>query len=69
MRVALESQDGRISYASTTFYIGSSEWKAVNATFSPLESDKNARLGIAFQGPGAVIVPSTRFGHVRSSAI
>ncbi|CAL8462764.1 g2297 [Coccomyxa elongata] len=56
MRVALESQDGRISYASTTFYIGSSEWKAVNATLSPLESDKNARLGIAFQGPGQLLL-------------
>lgn len=54
MRVALESQDGRISYASTTFYIGSSEWQSVNATLSPLETDHDARLGIAFQGPGAL---------------
>ncbi len=52
MRVALESQDGRISYASATFYVGSSDWRLVNATLSPLETDDDARLGIAFQGPG-----------------
>ena len=52
MRVALESQDGRISYASATFYVGSSDWRIVNATLSPLETDDDARLGIAFQGPG-----------------
>lgn len=52
MRVALESQDGRISYASATFHISSADWQAVNATLSPLETDDSARLGIAFQGPG-----------------
>ncbi|KAK9907267.1 hypothetical protein WJX75_000303 [Coccomyxa subellipsoidea] len=56
MRVALESQDGRISYASTTFYIGLSEWQSVNATLSPLETDHDARLGIAFQGPGELLL-------------
>ena len=49
VRVALQSQDGKVTYASATTSAPSEHWELRNATLSPLETDTNATLSISFQ--------------------
>ena len=49
VRVALQSQDGKVTYASATTSAPSEHWELRNATLFPLETDTNATLSITFQ--------------------
>ena len=49
VRVALQSQDGKVTYASATTSAPSERWELRNATLSPLETDTNVTLNISFQ--------------------
>ncbi len=51
VRVALALQDGKTTYASTTFMVNgtSKAWELYNATLSPHETDTSAKLTITFE--------------------
>ena len=49
VQVALQSQDSKVTYASTTTWVSSLDWELRNATLSPLETAYDARLSISFQ--------------------
>lgn len=49
VRIALDSQDGKSTYASTTTFVNSTAWELHNATLSALETDTDAKLSISFQ--------------------
>ena len=51
VRVGLASQDGKTTYASSTFMVNrtSTDWEIYNATLSPHETDTAAKLTIAFE--------------------
>lgn len=51
VRVALASQDGKTTYASSTFMVNrtSADWEVYNATLSPHRTDTEAKLTIAFE--------------------
>ena len=55
VRVALVSQDDKTTYASATTFVTSTAWEVHNATLSPLETDTNAKLSIAFQVPRLLV--------------
>ncbi|KAK9803718.1 hypothetical protein WJX73_006123 [Symbiochloris irregularis] len=58
VRVALESTDGRQTYASASLEPLASHWKKFKVNLTAGATDGSAQLRISFKGPGSVLVDS-----------